>query len=47
MFSGMSMEPEYFASKVPIAILLAPVTKIGQTEMPFVPFVAKFYNFIA
>lgn len=47
MFSGMSEEPDYFAQRVPIAVLVAPVSQIGNTTMPFVPFVAKWYKTIA
>jgi len=46
MFSTLSEDPDYFADKVSLFVALAPVTTLGNTEIPLLPFVAKFYDTI-
>ena len=43
MFSALSENPTYFKDKVPIAVMLGPVTKISHSSNELLQYAKKFY----
>ena len=43
MFSALSENPTYFKDKVPIAVMLGPVTKISHATNELLQYAKKFY----